>query len=137
MNIVAPTASVSLCKWSFHREMRALLPLLPLLALLGGCLHVRQEDLDTWKGIPVDVLEHHPLFASMPLEKRKLPKGGELWTFANCKWTATSVMQVQAGYFVSVSKACCNNQFLISPAGTVDEYRVIGDDCYTDESVRP
>lgn len=117
-----------------------------LLACRGQ--QVRQADLDAWRGVNVAVLERHPVFASMALEKRPLTDGGELWIYSSCATsgggcTPVSRYDYKSHTFVNAGEVCsgpetvcCSNQFLVSATGVVDEYRPVGK-CFTDETLRP
>ena len=44
-------------------------------ALLSGCATVRQSDLDAWVGVPVQALDTHPLFLTMPQYRTQTANG--------------------------------------------------------------
>ena len=49
--------------------MQKVLVILVALTMFSGCM-VRQQDLDSWVGQPVSLLDMHPFFMTVPLEKR-------------------------------------------------------------------
>ena len=54
-------------------------------ALLSGCATVRQSDLDAWVGVPVQALDTHPLFLTMPLYRTQTANGVEIRNYFNSK----------------------------------------------------
>lgn len=107
---------------------------LGLFACHRGSVH--QEDLDSWRDAPVEALETHPVFAALPLDKRPLSDGSELWTFRDCSTRPSSVVTNQYGTVVLPGRTrCCSNEFLTRD-GVVEEYRAVGH-CQTGEYVRP
>ena len=50
---------------------------------LSACLSVRQEDLDSWVGQPVELLDLHPFFNTVPLETRFTDSGIEIRNYKN------------------------------------------------------
>ena len=133
-------------KFRISREMWAW-ALTVTSAACGGS-QVRTADLDAWRGVEVSVLERHPIFAAMRLERRALTDGSELWIYSNCETSGGGCVPtsqynyrtqsfVPAGQLCSAPEtACCSNQFFVSAQGAVEEYRPVGA-CYTDDSVRP
>jgi S1-C subfamily serine protease len=91
-----------------------------LLGVMGcsatGVVHqlVRQQDLDSWVGMPVEALDTHSLFITVPIFKTYSASGIEIRNYANGN---------------------CNNIFYIRD-GKVLEYAPTGR-CYTNDSVRP
>ena len=84
-----------------------------ILALMCvGCVH--QSDLDSWVGRPVEDLELHPFFTTLPLIKRRASDGTETWNFRN---------------------GACNNIFYIRD-DVVITYAPTGS-CRTGKIVRP
>lgn len=116
------------------------------LVTLAACgdYEVRQADLVAWRAVPVIELERHPEFSSMPLEKRPLSDGSELWVHTNCGSSTTPVnctsavvygkTQTTCGGGQTVTQ-CCHHQFVVR-ASMVEEYRPVGD-CMTNCSRRP
>ena len=115
--------------------------------LLAGCGTVRQSDLDTWVGMPVEALDTHSFFITLPMTKRVTAGGIEVRNYDN-----TRVIQdcddmayaapVRGGSTYaygagscSSTKIGCNNIFYIK-GGKVLEYAPTGR-CKTDERVRP
>lgn len=118
--------------------MKHLLALLGLITLCA-CAHVRQGDLDSWRGVPVIELERHPIFSTMQIEKRKLSDGSEIWNFRNGGLMEGRGACMPMGNTVickdNSREVVCMNQFIVKD-GVVREYRAIGD-CYTDCRARP
>lgn len=116
-------------------------------ALLAGCATVRQQDLAAWEGAPVQALDMHPIFVSMPMYKTLTDNGMEVRNYVNGKETEQcfasggvhhgSGKHARYSEFVSCSenRIVCNNLFYIQD-GKVVRYAPTGN-CYTDESVRP
>lgn len=107
--------------------MRTLL----LAALLTGCAHVNQDDLNSWAGAPTCALQMHQVFSTMPKRVEALDGGRELWTYSNCSHPVGGDPET-VRYAPDV---CCHNQFVVN-GQTVESYRTIGS-CRTDYSVRP
>lgn len=117
-----------------------------LSGMLGGCSTVRQQDLDTWVGVPVEALDTHSLFFTIPMLRTKTDSGIEIRNYANgrnftiCSGSGSANL---TGAWVSASafSACssgwvgCNNIFYIKD-NKVIEYAPTGK-CFTDERVRP
>ena len=59
---------------------------LTIAMLLGvtGCV-VRQQDLDSWVGMPVEALDTHSLFITVPMHKTISASGLEIRNYANGK----------------------------------------------------
>jgi hypothetical protein len=104
------------------------------LAACAAVPSVRQADLDSWKGIPVEALDTHSLFATMRMTTRTTSSGVEVRNYVNsskgtyCSGTAFSASCVD-------DDVTCNNLFYVRN-GKVIEYAPTGQ-CKTDESVRP
>ena len=109
---------------------------------------VRQQDLDAWVGMPVEALQTHSFFITVPVYKTRTDSGLEIWNYANGKDVAScfgnayastygSSEYVSANSFMTCSagRIVCNNIFYIRDK-TVLEYKPSGQ-CYTDESVQP
>lgn len=118
-----------------------------LIALLtASCAlypRVRQEDLDAWKGQPVEKLDLHPLFASMPMEKRTSSDGVEVRTYRNSAETSYRARARTHDGFGgpsteirgTASEVVCSNVFYVW-GGKVIKYQPVGR-CFTNESVQP
>lgn len=111
----------------------------------GGLL-VRQQDLDAWVGVPVEALDTHSLFITIPMYRTVTASGIEIRNYANgrdvahCFGTAganTTGNYVNANAFTTCSsgRVVCNNIFYIKE-GVVIEYAPTGR-CYTNETVQP
>lgn len=100
----------------------------------GGCMTVRQDDLDAWAGAPLIDLETHPFFASIQPEIRPLSDGSKLYIYFNGGTGATSL-----GDTVFANKRGCSNQFLVKN-GAIVRYTPVGVGgmrCMTNCSLRP
>lgn len=103
-------------------------------AMFVGCASVRQADLDAWKGMPVEALDTHSLFATMPMTRRLTESGIEMRNYSNTVRTSTCTGNAFTAHCFS-SDDGCNNLFYIRN-GKVIEYAPTGQ-CMTDDSVRP
>ena len=112
--------------------------------LLAACLSVRQEDLDSWVGQPVELLDAHPFFMTVPLETRRAKDGVEIRNYRNGK-TVTSCsgnsnFNLNSGYANNYANCyqndvVCNNIFYIKN-GKVLRYAPTGR-CYTADFLQP
>ena len=116
---------------------------------LIGCaavMGVRQQDLDAWVGMPVEALDTHSFFITVPVYKTRTESGIEIRNYANGSEVAScyssagaygSGKYVNANAFTTCSnnKVVCNNIFYIKE-GKVLEYAPTGR-CYTDETITP
>lgn len=116
--------------------------------LFTGCarLSVHKEDLDSWKGVPVEALDMHPLFLAMPVVKTVTNGGVEIRDYVNKTNTSNCIKfggfnnATQYGNFQSFQNCSsqvvgCDNIFYVK-SGKVLEYSPTGR-CFTNESVRP
>lgn len=128
------------------REIMKLIAIAAAL-LLAGCGTVRQSDLDTWVGAPVEALDTHSFFVTLPMTKKVTASGIEVRNYANIKVVEDcddmayaapvrggSAYAYGAGS-CSSTKVGCSNIFYIK-GGKVLEYAPTGR-CKTDERVRP
>lgn len=130
------------------------LPLLELVATvavvasLTGCATVRQPDLDAWVGMPVEALDTHSFFLTVPMIRTVTSSGIEIRNYANgadfssCATSGSAAVSrsgkaVSGSQFTQCSstRVVCNNLFYIRD-GKVLEYKPSGR-CYTNETVRP
>ena len=100
---------------------------------------VHQEDVDAWKGVPVEALDTHPLFITMQLQRTVSPNGLEVRNYINGR-TITNCFGQQygdgtTGGHCNNTAIVCNNVFYIRE-GKVLEYAPQGR-CKTNERVRP
>lgn len=111
-----------------------------------ACATVRKQDLDAWVGIPVEALDTHSLFITVPMYRSITSTGIEIRNYANgadvaqCFSNASGSrtgMYVNANAFTTCSsiRIVCNNIFYIKD-GVVVEYAPTGR-CYTNETVQP
>jgi hypothetical protein len=116
--------------------------------LLSSCagLAVRKQDLDAWIEIPVEALDTHSLFLTVPMVRTKTDSGIEIRNYANgrnmssCSGAGSTYVAgkwVQGNAFSNCTSGWrgCNNIFYIRD-GKVLEYAPTGQ-CYTNESVQP
>lgn len=128
-------------------KSRTLVLLTSILAL-SGCagLHVRQQDLDAWAGVPVEALDTHSFFITVPMYRTVTPSGIEIRNYANGRDVASCFTNagasassgfVNANAFTTCSsgRVVCNNIFYIKEDKVV-EYAPTGR-CYTDSTVQP
>lgn len=122
-----------------------------LTLVLAGCallLTVRQEDLDAWVGMPIEALDTHSFFITLPLAKTITSSGIEIRNYPNKRnigrcFGSGNINASGYMYFATYSTfaTCsselvgCDNIFYIKN-GVVVEYAPTGH-CYTDETVRP
>lgn len=106
------------------------------LAAVAGCATVRQEDLDAWVGAPVEALDTHSFFVTIPMIRTHTESGIEIRNYANgrdvaqCLGNATAYGNggfVNANAFSTCSnnRIVCNNLFYIKD-GKVVEYAPTG-----------
>ena len=118
--------------------------------LLSACATVRQQDLNAWVGVPVEALDTHSLFLTIPMVRKRTDSGIEIRNYANGRNFSScsasgSANANSVGYSTWVTgnafSSCssgwtgCNNIFYIRD-GKVLEYAPTGR-CYTNESVQP
>lgn len=127
--------------------LRPMIALVLALSLHGcGPMSVRQQDLDAWVGVPIEALDTHSLFITIPMYKSMTDSGIEVRNYANgkdiaqCFGNATSYGQAKFANSSSFAtcvgnRIVCNNIFYIRD-GKVIEYAPTGR-CYTDETVQP
>jgi len=117
-----------------------------LATTLVACATVRQKDLDAWVGMPVEALDTHSLFLTVPMLRTKTESGIEIRNYANgrnfgsCSGFGSANARgsyVNANAFSNCSSGWvgCNNIFYIKD-GKVIEYAPTGH-CFTDERVQP
>ncbi|MFP3944197.1 MAG: hypothetical protein ACLFWF_09895 [Alphaproteobacteria bacterium] len=120
-------------------------------ATVAACMGVRQEDLDSWRGVPVSVLDKHPIFITMHMTKTVAPDGTEIRNYRNkasssqCFGHGSATVDDSGFIPYTLFNQCvsregaCNNIFYIKD-GKVTSYVPVGSGgvkCYTDERVRP
>lgn len=127
-----------------RRTSAAVLTTLVLTACSGQM--VRQQDLDAWVGAPVEALDTHSFFITVPMFRTVTNSGIEIRNYANGRDVAscfTNAGASRAGNFVNANaftscssgRIVCNNIFYIKE-GKVIEYAPTGR-CYTDSTVQP
>ena len=121
---------------------------LAAILLLSSCagVAVRKQDLEAWVGVPVEALDTHSLFLTVPMVRTKTESGIEIRNYANgrnmssCSGSGSTYVSgkwIQGNAFSNCSSGWqgCNNIFYIRD-GKVIEYAPTGQ-CYTNESVQP
>lgn len=127
--------------------------------LLSSCASVREEDLQSWSGVPVAELDKHPVFLTMSVVKTQTADGTEIRNYVNganvsaCAGGGGVRAGPQQGRFAGMVDtatysafsncmqrfAACNNIFYINN-GIVTRATAIGTGgarCYTNEQFRP
>lgn len=144
VNTDAPPAALCLRSEAAYISTRILLALACLSTT--ACATVREQDLDAWVGMPVESLDTHSLFITMPMYRAVTASGVEIRNYANgrdvanCFGTAGAtntgnVVNANAFTTCSSGRIVCNNIFYIKD-GKVIEYAPTGR-CFTDETVQP
>lgn len=127
-------------------KIHANMLLLASVAALSGCATVRQVDLDSWKGMPVEALDTHSLFLTMKMVRTMTEGGVEIRNYINggefTRCYGAGNAYGNGGYVNSSAFSrcnsevvACNNIFYIKD-GKVLEYAPTGS-CYTDKTVQP
>jgi hypothetical protein len=110
-------------------------------------VYVRQVDIDSWKDVPVEALDMHSFFLTIPMFRTVTESGIEIRNYRNEGGYTTSCVgsgnaygsgqYVNSSAFSSCSSgtSSCNNIFYIKE-GRVLEYAPTGN-CYTDKTVQP
>lgn len=117
-----------------------------LVAFITACATVRQQDLDAWVGMPVEALDTHSIFITMPMYRTVTGSGIEIRNYtngknvANCFGTAGASRTgafVNANAFTTCSsgRIVCNNIFYIKNEKVL-EYAPTGR-CFTDKRAQP
>jgi hypothetical protein len=115
------------------------------LTACGGLL-VRQQDLDAWVGVPVEALDTHSFFITVPMYRTITESGIEIRNYANGADVSSCYSNagankvgsyVNANSFTTCSsgRVVCNNIFYIK-GGKVIEYAPTGR-CYTNSDIQP
>lgn len=118
---------------------------------IAGCAHVRQEDLASWVGQPVDMLDKQPVFLTMRSVRTVTADGTEIRNYVNSAAIelCSGGGAIYSGFVNSATYsqwsscvarfAACNNIFYIKN-GCVERYTPIGTGgmrCYTNDAARP
>jgi hypothetical protein len=121
-----------------------------LIFIIVGCAPyrtVRQQDLNAWVGVPVEALDLHSFFITLPIVKTKTDSGIEVRLYPNKRnigvcFGSAGISAATLNYATFNSfRTCssdlvgCDNIFYIRD-GKIIEYVPIGN-CYTDESLQP
>lgn len=127
-----------------YRSITSLIVVTLLLSACGSM--VRQQDLNAWVGMPVEALDTHSFFLTVPMVRTRTDSGIEIRNYANGRnfsgcsgyGSANAVGSwVNANAFSTCTSGWvgCNNLFYIKD-GKVLEYAPTGR-CKTDETVVP
>jgi hypothetical protein len=114
--------------------------------VITGCATVRQQDLDAWVGVPVEALDTHSFFITVPMYRTRTESGIEIRNYANSRDITQCFGNAGAnayGNYVTANafstcssgRIVCNNIFYIKD-GKIIEYAPTGR-CYTDATVQP
>ena len=125
---------------------------LPSVLMLASCgsTTVHQDDLQSWKGVPVDQLDKHPMFRTMQVVRTRATDGTEIRDYvdgdvASCSAGGTvfagSVDLDTYSEFSNCMKSfpACQNIFYVKD-GVVLQYAPIGTGgmgCNTNKQTRP
>lgn len=118
------------------------------LVLAQGCATVRQSDLDAWKGVPVEKLDTHPFWVTIPMKSVVTKDNVEHRFYINSDATNSCFANSNAmgnSYSNSAQmttitncvqqSVTCNNIFKIKD-GIVLSYEPVGR-CKTEAFLRP
>lgn len=103
--------------------------------LAAGCGTVRKQDLDAWVGMPVEALDTHSFFITVPMRKTITSTGIEVRNYVNGKETENCTYNKFTGVDCSKDSIICNNIFYIKNDRII-EYAPTGR-CMTNETVQP
>jgi hypothetical protein len=128
-----------------HREwmMKKILAAALAIVALAGCgSMVRQADLDTWPGMPVEALDTHSLFLTMRLNKTMTDSGIEVRNYSDADDSVSctnsppnKTLKLPTFTNCSSGGAVCSNIFYIKDK-IVLEYIPVGI-CGTNAKSRP
>lgn len=94
--------------------MRSILGAWAVVCAIGCFRGAAPDELDGWNGRARDELAAHPVFATMPLDRRPLSDGAELWIFRRCvKDEPTYVMSNGVALPIGGGSSCCFREFTI------------------------
>ena len=117
------------------------------IAILSGCATVRQEDLQAWVGQPVEALDTHTFFITLPMLRNVLPSGIEVRNYPNranmtqclgdgrVRSTGSGRVNYDEDMQCLSRSVGCDNIFFIKD-GKVLEYAPTGR-CMTNASLQP
>ncbi|MEA2018408.1 MAG: hypothetical protein U9N59_08160 [Campylobacterota bacterium] len=130
--------------------MKKSIILIILALLVSGCAikSVRQQDLNSWVGMPVEALDTHSLFLTLPVIKTITKSGIEIRVYPNKRnfgscfggGNLNSSRYLSYASFNSYQSCSsglvgCDNIFYIKDDKVI-EYKPVGR-CYTDKTVQP
>ncbi len=113
---------------------------IPCFLLLASCasILVNEDVVNSWKNVPVEELDTHSFFITVPMIKSKTNSGIEVRNYRNYKTSnQCNVSKTSYNVFANCTQneSGCNNIFYIKN-GVVIEYRLVGA-CYTMPYLRP
>lgn len=108
--------------------------------VLAGCAAkmVRQDDLYAWKGMPVEALDTHALFSTLPVKKTVMDSGIELRTYENTKQSNACGASPLGGVGVLNCRRetrACTTEFYLRDQKVIEA--LARGQCYTDSATRP
>jgi len=133
-------------KMKENMQMIKAMLVISVLVVILGCATVRQQDLDAWVGVPVEALDTHSIFLTIPMYRTVTDSGIEIRNYVNGRDVANCFRSVgvsSTGNYVNANafttcssgRIVCNNIFYIKD-GKVLEYAPTGR-CFTDERAKP
>ena len=109
--------------------------LLTILVFLSACATVQQADLDAWINVPVEALDTHLFFATVPMNRTVSPSGLEVRNYSNMRQQCGGMHFGYGLVGMDCRQIGCNNIFYIKD-GLIIKYTTQGR-CRTDYSTRP
>ena len=108
--------------------------------VLAGCAakRVNSDDLYAWKGVPVEALDTHPLFSTLPMTKGTGPNGIEVRTYQNSKQSSACKDAMLGGVAVldcGKQARACTTEFYVQDQRVIEA--LARGPCYTDRATRP
>ncbi len=118
------------------------------MGIIVGCASrtVRTQDLIAWQGVPVEALDTHEIFATLPMKRMVKENGTEVRFYVSsqsyswCGGIGGGSFVYNIGIATSFQncveeQVSCNNVFYIRNE-IVERYDPVGN-CYTNEAVQP
>lgn len=116
--------------------MKTILGAWAIVCVMGCGKAAVPGELDSWKGRSKDELASHAVFATMPLDRRPLSDGAELWIFRRCATDApTYVVSGGVAMPIGGDTGCCFREFTIR-SGIVERVQFVGD-CGSYDELQP
>ena len=112
-----------------------------ILTSLIGCRTVRQEDLLSWKGVPVEKLDTHSFWVTIPMKKVILKDGTEIRFYINSRSVFNCLNNQMDSIASSGITTCMNNKVTCNNVFKIKDEKVISYEpkgrCYTDTFLQP